>query len=227
MERFNVIDILTKELDNKKHIQGVIRKMTNKEYACEYLPDVIIDFVEKYIEFNLDSPYEMLSLSYSTIEDFYYNDEKDKKYYDFLDTNDERIKIEVANKIVAMINKRNKIDNTIYDYIENFLKDKIISNSFEYNDTIKKFLFYIVLLYYDEYLIYESGLCNIDLKNDKHNFLFSKNNAPKELIANEIINVMNSNKEYILNLNNDDITYENIQLNLNLFENKGYRYFER
>ena len=40
---------------------------------------------------------------------------------------------------------------------------------------MSKLIFYKVLSYYDAYMIYECGLCDVDVKTDERTFLISSN----------------------------------------------------
>ena len=102
MKKVNILKILENEKIKKNKCNS---KLSNKDYACHYVVDVLtaymIEFVEPKIK-NIDDSDEFYERCFNLLENLYYSNDKKKEYYDFTSKDNIGIKNEIADYIINL-----------------------------------------------------------------------------------------------------------------------------
>ena len=212
MERINVLEILESELSFEEEHKNHISNMRNKDYATNYMMDMIYVFLDDYVSPKLNElknkgiiSYvdETDDLCYELLEELHYSNDKRKEYLDFIRTKDNKIKNDIADKVCDFLVKRENVGNAINNFINDYLKDKLNAIDIKYdlktedvnNKKLSQFVYYVVLYYFDKDKLYISDFCYTD---DYQNFLFTDDEIIKKEMADMILNIIIKNRKDIL-----------------------------
>ena len=232
MVKVNIFKIIEQEQKHQMDHIEKISKMRHKDFVlnvfqdfCASMADDIISKVDNTDDYNYDYRFDIVSLG---IERFLCSNERKKEYYQLLETRDSKIRDNVINIICKWLKKRERIDVVIDEYIKEYLSSKLSEIDIIYNkdnSLISKIIFYKVLTYYDTNMIYECGLCDIDIETDERAFLISTNEKVKKKMADTIFDDIKKEIDDYLTIVNqcDDYSYEEyIQDFDNVLNNQDY-----
>lgn len=209
MKRINVLQILENELDIEENYKNKVANMSGEDYETYFVGEMIADFVEEYITPKINELInngvvkyddDIDNLCFDLLKEFMCSDEKKREYIDFLNTDNKLVKEDIANKVCDFVICRQNIEGSINDFIRSYLMNRLVDCDMDYNmqadDTdinlLSKFVFYLVLSFFDKERLYVSGLCYNELYN---NFLLNDDVEEKEHKADMILKIVVENKD--------------------------------